>query len=129
MLTFTDICLVTNDVPGLVSFYEKLLNIKAQGNETHSFLSAAGLGVAFYNKSAATNDRPELDYESNGNDCFYIGFQCDDATVEYERLKSLHIGNPTEPKVWPWGAKSFYVKDPDGNLIVVRSWPKENGLK
>lgn len=125
MLEFTDVCLITDNVPALSSFYEKLFNVTAQGDEIHSFIAVPGLGIAIYNKTAATNDNPKLNYESSGNDCFYIGFNCDDAVLEYERIKALNICKPTEPKVWPWGAKSFYFKDIDGNMIVVRSWPKE----
>ena len=63
-----------------------------------------------------------------GRGLSYIGFNCDDADIEYERIKALDICNPTVPKLWPWGAKSFHFKDIDGNLIVARSWAKENYL-
>ena len=105
--------------------YQGVFVVKAQGDEVHSFIAIPGLGIAIYNKNAAMNDNPEFDYQSPGNDCFYIGFNCDDADAEYERIKGLKICEPTEPKVWPWGAKSFYFKDIDSNMIVVRSWLKE----
>ncbi len=126
MLEFTDVCLITDNVPALAEFYEKLFAVKAQGDDIHSYVSVPGLGVAIYDKNAAMRDRPELDYSARGNDRLHIGFNCEDATKEYERIKSLGICVPTEPIVWPWGAKSFYFKDLDGNIILVRSWEKEN---
>lgn len=125
MLKFTDVCLITNNVPALAVFYEKLFDAKSEGDETHSFIAVSGLGIAIYSKTAAMNDRPELDYTDHSNDKFYIGFSCEDATAEYERIKALGICTPTEPVVWPWGAKSFYLKDLDGNMIVVRSWTRK----
>ena len=88
-------------------------------------LALPGLGIALYSRDAAERDDPGLDFQSPGNDRWYIGFQCEDADAAYERVCSLRICSPTEPKRWPWGAKSFHLKDPDGNRIVIRSWPKE----
>lgn len=125
MLEFTDICLITDHVSALAAFYEKLFDVKAQGDAVHSFIAAPGLGIAIYSKDVAMNERPELQYSSHGDDRFYIGFNCEDADMEYERIKALGICSPTKPIVWHWKAKSFYFKDLDGNMIVIRSWPKE----
>ena len=100
-LTFADVCLITENVPRLARFYETLFGVSAE------------------------RDDPGLDFQSPGNDRWYIGFQCEDADAAYERVCSLRICSPTEPKRWPWGAKSFHLKDPGGNRIVIRSWPKE----
>ena len=124
-LTFADVCLITEHVPRLARFYETLFGVSAEGDDTHSFLALPGLGIALYSRDAAERDDPGLDFQSPRNDRWYIGFQCEDADAAYERVCSLRICSPTEPKRWPWGAKSFYLKDPDGNRIVIRSWPKE----
>ena len=124
-IQFTDVCFITEDVRRLSSFYEELFACKAEGNEIHSFIHAPGLGIAVYNKDRATKENPEKDYQSPGNDCFYIGFNCDDADAEYQRILALDICEPTTPTLWPWGAKSFSLYDPDGNSICIRSWPNE----
>ena len=123
-MQFTDVCFITNDVLRLRAFYEAIFGGKAEGDEIHSFVHAPGLGIAIYNKDKASTENPDRDYQSTGNDCFYIGFNCDDADVEYQRIHSLGICNPSKPILWPWGAKSFDFRDPDGNNIVIRSWPK-----
>ncbi|MCL2004381.1 MAG: VOC family protein [Oscillospiraceae bacterium] len=124
-MQFTDVCFITNDVLRLRAFYEAVFGVKAEGDEIHSFVHVEGLGIAIYNKDKATNENPEKDYHSTGNDCFYIGFNCDNADIEYQRIHSLGICSPSKPTLWPWGAKSFSFRDPDGNNIVIRSWPKE----
>lgn len=123
-IQFTDVCLITNDVLRLCAFYESVFGCKAEGDEIHSFIHAPGLGIAIYNKQKAMGENPEMDYTSPGNDCWYIGFNCDDADDEHKRIVALKIGNPSELVTWLWGAKSFNLRDPDGNVIVIRSWPK-----
>ena len=125
-IEFTDVCFITNDVIKMRAFYERVFDCTGEGDEIHSFIHAPGLGIAIYNKQKAMEENPEMDYTSPGNDCRYIGFNCDDAENEYKRISALKIGNPSEPVTWPWGAKSFNLRDPDGNVIVIRSWPKGN---
>ena len=127
-IKFTDVCFITEDVLRLRTFYETIFKCEAEGDEIHSFVHAPGLGIAIYNKAKATVENPGKDYNSQGNDCFYIGFNCDDADDEYRRISTLGICEPTKPIVWPWGAKSFGFCDPDGNNIVIRSWPEEGQL-
>lgn len=63
------------------------------------------------------------DFANSGAGMTYIGFNVDDTDAEYERVKQIeNITSITEPKLWPWGAKSFRFGDPDGNMIVFRSW-------
>lgn len=123
-MQFTDVCLFSENVRKLADFYEKLFDIKVDGDDVHCFVNASGLGIAIYSKTAAENEM-NFDLSGCGRGLSYIGFNCEDADTEYQRIRTLNICNPTEPKVWPWGAKSFHFKDIDGNLIVVRSWPKE----
>lgn len=102
MLKFTDVCFITDNVQALASFYEKLFDVKAEGDETHSIIVLPKFGIAIYSKTAAMNDHPELDCTDYINDRFYIGFNCDDAATEYERIKSLGIcTTPTKPIFWP----------------------------
>lgn len=123
-LFFTDICLITDDVPKLVKFYEVLFGTKAEGDEIHSGINLPGLGIAIYSKNAAQKDMG-FEFTMAGTGLFTIGFNCDDAGREYERIRSLNICIPTKPHIWPWGAKSFRLTDPDGNIIMIRSWAKQ----
>lgn len=122
-MKFTDICIITNDVLKAAEFYETVFNVRAEGDNIHSFINAAGLGIAMYDRSEAEQVMG-FDFSHTGTGLITIGFDVDDVDAEYERIKALGIGGVTEPQVWPWGAKSFRFKDTDGNHIFFRSWVK-----
>lgn len=122
-MKFTDICIITNDVVKAAKFYETVFNAKADGDCVHSFINAAGLGIAIYDKNEAEKVMG-FDFSNAGTGLVTIGFDVDDLGAEYERIKALGIGGVTEPQVWPWGAKSFRFKDIDGNYLFFRSWVK-----
>ena len=49
-----------------------------------------------------------------------LEFQVEDVDVEYERLRSiaqLEIEFVLQPTTLPWGNRSIYFRDPDGNLV------------
>ena len=122
-MKFGDICLITKNVPELVKFYETVFDTKAEGDATHSSLDAAGLGLAIYDKGAAQADMG-FDFTGAGTGMVTLGFNVDDADTEYARILRLGVCGVTEPHLWPWGAKSFRFPDPDGNILVFRSFPK-----
>lgn len=124
-MQFTDLCLISENVAGLVKFYEKLFGTEAEGDAIHSFLELPSLGLAVYSKTAAIDDMG-FDFTEAGTGLYTIGFDCEDAQKEYERIAALGICEPTEPQIWPWGAKSFRFADPDGHVIIIRSRPQEN---
>lgn len=124
-MIFKDICLMTDDVLNLCSFYEKIFGVPYEGDEIHSTLNLPGICLAIYNKTAAENTMG-FNFSSAGTGSYTLGFNCEDADIEYERIKSHNICNPSKPQTWPWGAKSFRFTDPDGNIIMIRSWPKND---
>ena len=44
---------------------------------------------------------------------------------EFERLKTLGVEIVSPPTLRPWGAKNMSFLDPDKNLIIFRSFPKQ----
>ncbi|MGE5604489.1 MAG: VOC family protein [Bacteroidota bacterium] len=120
-MKISDICIITEDVPQLIQFYEKVLQVKADGNGIHASLAIGEEGIAIYSKKAAENDMlfDFSKYWGSGN--FTIGLNVDDVDKEYERLKSLNIDFVTTPTTYPWGARSVHFRDPDGNIICFRT--------
>ena len=45
--------------------------------------------------------------------------------IEFERLKALGVEIVSPPTTRPWGAKNMSFLDPDKNLIIFRSFPKQ----
>ncbi len=124
-MRFTDICIITNNVLDVVKFYETIFNAKAEGDNIHSVINAAGLKIVIYDKSEAESFMG-FDFANTGTGLMTIGFDVDDVDAEYNRIKALNIHSATEPQTWPWGAKSFRFKDMEGNIILFRSQPKQS---
>lgn len=124
-MKLSDICIITEDVPLLTRFYENALQVKGEGNEIHASLVIGQEGIAIYSKKAAENDM-RFDFSKHwGSGNFTIGFNVDDVDMEYERLKSFDVELVTSPTTYPWGARSFHFRDPDGNIICFRTIVKK----
>ena len=50
-----------------------------------------------------------------------LPFQVADVDSEYERLRRLEVDWVKPPTTQPWGNRSIYFRDPDGNLISFYS--------
>ncbi len=127
-IQFTDICFITEDVLKLRAFYEAVFGGKAEGDEIHSGLTIGGVTFVFDHVDIA-DDNPTFRYIKAGDaNNVIVGFNVDDADEEYNRLIVLGPEMLNEPTTHPWGARSFQFKDPDGNILNFRSFPKEEQL-
>jgi predicted enzyme related to lactoylglutathione lyase len=123
---FTDICIISKDVLSLVKFYETVFDVKAtdDSNEIHAGINIGGLNLTI--DSAKLTENTAFHYVSGkSSDNTIIGFNVDDVDAEYKRLLSLGVTILNEATTHPWGARSFQFKDPDGNILNFRSFPKE----
>ena len=112
-----EVCLLTNDVIRLSNFYKELLGKENNSDDSvHQFIISEETALTVYNGGAE---------RKADNIC--IAFTVDDVDMEFERLKSLGVEITDPPAERPWGAKNMMFKDPDGNNIVFRSFPKQRG--
>jgi predicted enzyme related to lactoylglutathione lyase len=116
--------LVSDNVPRLVAFYEKLFSVKAdETGELHSSLKIGGLALTI-DGTDISDDNPAFRYVSGkSSDNTLLCFNTDDADAEYRRVVFLGAETLNEPTTHPWGARSFQFRDPDGNIINFRSFP------
>ena len=120
-MQFTDVCFITEDVLRMRRFYEAVFGGAAKGDENHSELSLEGLTLTF-DSAAMMKDDPDFNYVSGkSSDNIIIGFNVDDADVEYRRLLPLGAEMLNRPTTHPWGARSFQFRDPDGNILNFRA--------
>ncbi len=122
-MTYSDLCLITEDVLRLARFYEVVFETKAEENETHSGLNFAGTGISIYKKQAAIETMGFRFPDHAGTGYTILGFNVADVDAEYERLKNLNLGIDFigAPTSRPWGARSFHFRDPAGNLLCFRT--------
>jgi uncharacterized glyoxalase superfamily protein PhnB len=115
-MKFSGFCLVTGDVPTLVRFYEEIFSAKADGDDYHAALSFAGVDLAIFAREGMEQMAPGSMAKA-GFGSFTIGFEVADVDAEYERVKKYNVEFVKPPQTHPWGARSFWFRDPDGNII------------
>ena len=111
-----EVCLLTNDVPRLASFYRRLLGVEENSSdEIHQFVHAGETALTVYNDGTEKNNQ-------NQNIC--LAFTVDDINREYEKLLSLGVRIIEPPAERPWGAVSMSFYETDNNIVYPRSFPK-----
>ena len=120
MMRFSDVCLLTENVPALARFYETVLQVKADGDDVHVSFELDGAGLAIYAKAAAKSDMG-FSFPKWGAGNFTLGINVENVDAEYERLKTADVEFITTPTTYPWGARSVHFRDPDGNIVCFRT--------
>ena len=117
-------CLITNNVNQLIQFYEPVLALKAQksGEDYAEFRTDVGV-LAIFSAAAQEKYIPSSAI-SSANKSMILEFQVTDVDKEYSRLQSLVKIWVKPPTTQPWGTRSTYFRDPDGNLVDFYAAPK-----
>jgi uncharacterized glyoxalase superfamily protein PhnB len=100
-----------------VEFYEPLLNRKANwsGEDYAEFPTRAGVLAIF--SAAAQEKYISGSAEPAANRSVILEFKVTDVDAEYRRLQPLVKTWVKPPTTQPWGTRSIYLRDPDGNLV------------
>jgi catechol 2,3-dioxygenase-like lactoylglutathione lyase family enzyme len=117
-------CLITNNVNQLTQFYEPVLALKAQksGEDYAEFRTDVGV-LAIFSAAAQEKYIPGSAISAT-NKSMILEFQVADVDKEYARLQSLVKTWVKPPTTQPWGTRSIYFRDPDGNLVDFYVPPK-----
>ena len=110
-------CLITENVTQLVQFYESVLALKAQrsGEAYAEFRTGEGV-LAIFSQAAQEKYIPGS-AEAATNKSAILEFSVPDVDKEYIRLQGIVKTWVKPPTTQPWGTRSIYFRDPDGNLI------------
>ena len=115
-MTIGEVCLLTNDVRRLASFYKQLLGTEnGSDDEVHQFIITEETSLTVYNDGTVRNNQ-------NQNIC--LAFTVDDIDREYEKVLALGAEIIEPPAQRPWGAVNMSFRDPDNNMIFFRSFPE-----
>jgi catechol 2,3-dioxygenase-like lactoylglutathione lyase family enzyme len=117
-------CLITSNVRQLVVFYEPVLGLKANwaGEDYAEFRTSVGV-LAIFSFAAQEKYIPNVT-EPGKNRSAILEFRVTDVDQEYARLQTLVKTWVKPPTTQPWGARSIYFRDPDGNLVDFFRPPK-----
>lgn len=113
----TNSCLITADVNRLADFYSQVLGIAPHraGPDYVEFRTPRGVLALF-----AFNTQEKYipgSAQSGENHSLVLEFEVANVDQEYARLRSLVKTWVKEPTTQPWGTRSTYFRDPDGNLV------------
>lgn len=110
-------CLITNDVKRLMDFYERILQRKphASGESYVEFPTDAGT-LAIFGAEAQEKYIPGS-AQAGQNRSVILEFNVANVDLEYSRLQGIVRVWVKPPTTQPWGTRSIYFRDPDGNLV------------
>jgi predicted enzyme related to lactoylglutathione lyase len=121
-MSFASIRIVTDDLEGLVAFYEQVTGQQAE-RPTPVFAQFSGPGSNLAIASTATVAMLGGALTPAMNRSVFIEFEVADVDGEFANLQPKPADVVLEPTTMPWGNRSALVRDPDGNIVNLFSQP------
>lgn len=98
-------------------FYKEVLQIEPQSyGDTYAEFPTEG-GILSIFSLAAHEELAPGSAQSGTNRSIELEFQVADVDKEYDRLCEMTVEWVKPPTTQPWGNRSIYFRDPDGNLV------------
>ena len=122
--------LFVNDMATMVRFYRDVLGfeIKESENALNVYLVKNGtLFMLYERKNFEKMTNRKYEYLNGLNGHFEIALYVDTfEEVDSEYAKAVEKGAQSvlEPTTEPWGQRTCYIADPEGNLIEIGSFNK-----
>lgn len=123
--------IMVNDMAAMIRFYRDVLGfeIKEDENTSNVFLEKDGTLFLLYRRSdfEKMTDRT-FSYCSGINGHYEIALSVENyAEVDkaYEAVVSAGAQGIMEPETEPWGQRTCYIADPEGNLVEIGSFVKD----
>ncbi|WP_303790034.1 VOC family protein [Ruminococcus flavefaciens] len=122
--------LFVEDMGKMIRFYRDVLGfeIKEDENTSNVFLIKDGTLFLLYGRSdfeKMTSRKYEYIKGLNGHSeiALYVD-TFEEVDREYERVIGMGAEPVLEPTTEPWGQRTCYIADPEGNLIEIGSFNK-----
>ncbi len=118
-MKFAGVCLIAENTKSLYPFYRALLDEDGlwEGDEHVHFQDA---GIAIFSVQGMDAMAPGS-MAGCGNGKAVLNFDVEDVDRLWETLAKLGATIIKPPQNHPWGLRSVWLKDPDGNILSLRS--------
>jgi len=122
--------LFVNDMPAMVRFYRDVLgfDIKEDEDTSNVYLVKDGtLFLLYGRKNFEKMTGRKYEYLKGFNGHFEIALYVDTFEMvdeEYHKAIANGAASVLEPTTEPWGQRTCYIADPEGNLIEIGSFNK-----
>lgn len=130
MLKLEGFGLFVKDMSTMIRFYRDILGFEIKEDEQSSNVYLIKDGVLFLLYGRNDFEKMTLrhyDYATPIQGHTELALAVENyATVDttYKNLMDLGVASIMEPKTMPWGQRTCYVADPEGNLIEIGSFNK-----
>jgi len=122
--------LLVDDMPTMVRFYRDVLGFEiTEGeNAVNVYLVKDGtLFMLYERKNFEKMTSRKYEYLKGFNGHFEIALYVDtfdEVDLEYAKIIEKGARSILEPTTEPWGQRTCYIADPEGNLIEIGSFNK-----
>ena len=116
MRRFNGICIITKDVRQLREFYERVLQVQAEGDDTFVAFPTTGAALSIFSEQGMEH-MAVGSMKQAGNGRYTLEFEVTDVDQEYERLRAMNIPIVKLPTTQAWGRRSVWFRDPDANIV------------
>lgn len=120
--------LFVNDMAAMIRFYRDVLGfgIKEDEDTSNVYLVKDGtLFLLYGRKDFEEMTSRKYEYLKGLNGHFEIALYVDtfdQVDEEYRKAIAAGAGSVLEPTTEPWGQRTCYISDPEGNLIEIGSF-------
>ena len=110
-------CLITSHMSEMLAFYRQVLEMTPQlsGSDYAEFRTPLAV-LALFSAEAQEKYIPQATAPASNRSAI-LEFEVLDVDVEYARLQKMVRIWVKPPTTQPWGTRSVYFRDPDGNLV------------
>lgn len=122
--------LFVNDMPAMIRFYRDVLGFEIQEDENAGNVYLVKDGTLFLlygRKDFEKMTSTKYQYIIGKNGHFEIALYVDtfeEVDLEYKKAIAKGAIPVLEPTTEPWGQRTCYIADPEGNLVEIGSWNK-----
>ena len=122
--------LFVDDMPKMIKFYRDVLGfeIKEDVNAKNVYLIKDGtLFMLYERKNFEKMTNRKYEYIKGYNGHFEIALYVDtfeEVDQKYQEVINKGAQSILEPEMEPWGQRTCYIADPEGNLIEIGSFNK-----
>lgn len=110
-------CVMVSNVAALRDFYQEVLRVKPNTDfPEYAEFDIGGGGLALFDVKLHEKLAPGS-AKAGQNKCSMLEIQVDDVDREYSRLRDRVKDWVKPPTTQPWGTRSIYFRDPEGNLV------------
>lgn len=129
--SFNTIGLFTTDNKSMVEFYRDIMGFSTDwnGEGPNVMMRLGDMYLIMFPRDAfeAMTNR-EYGYPKGLNGTVELAFSVsafNDVDAQYNRAVSLGARSVFPPRTMPWGQRTCYIADPEGNLIEIHSFTEE----